>query len=78
MPERSQNLLKRSLSDQHYNPDDPDDIEEDYNEEEIRFMNTHRDISQFRIHLQVPGCLKAKRIPGGIILNRGIYEMRPR
>lgn len=78
MPERSQNLLKRSLSDQHYNPDDPDDIEEDYDETEIRFMNTHRDISQFRIHLQVPGCLKAKRIPGGIILNRGIYEMRPR
>lgn len=44
--------------------------------DELNFINTKRDISGFKIGLEVPGKLKQQRIPGGVILKSEKYIMR--
>ena len=44
--------------------------------DELDFINTKRDISDFKIGLEVPGKLKQQRIPGGVILKSEEYIMR--
>ena len=44
--------------------------------DELGFINTKRDISDFKIGLEVPGKLKQQRIPGGVILKSEDYIMR--
>lgn len=70
MPERSKELFIDSLSGRYRN---------DYNYTEIEeeFISKKRCLEDFKIGLIVPGSLKPKRIPGGIILVNGYYEMRP-
>lgn len=44
--------------------------------DELDFINTKRDISDFKIGMEVPGKLKQQRIPGGVILKSEKYIMR--
>ena len=70
MPERSKELFIDSLTGR---------FRKDYNytEAELDFIKDKRELEDFKIGLIVPGSLKPKRIPGGIILVNGYYEMRP-
>ena len=47
-----------------------------WEEEEKEFMSTKRTLKDFKIGLKVPGKLRPKRIPGGILLVDTTYEMR--
>lgn len=48
-----------------------------YSQEEEQFINQKRELSDFKVGLQIPtGRLKPKRIMGGILLIDGPYEMR--
>lgn len=49
----------------------------EYTEAELNFLKTPRKITDFQVGLVVPGALKPKRIPGGVILQNGEYEIRP-
>lgn len=49
----------------------------DLTEEERQFVNTNRDITDFKVGLVIPGMLKARQIPGGILLVSCPYTMRP-
>lgn len=40
------------------------------------FLRSNLGLEDFKVGLSVPGCLKAKTIKGGIVLNEGYYEMR--
>lgn len=44
--------------------------------DELDFINMKRDITDFKIGLEVPGKLKQQRIPGGVILKSEKYIMR--
>lgn len=68
MPERSKQLFIASMSE---NPN----IEVN-NEEEKKFISTHRNLADFKIGLIVPGKLLPKRIRGGTLLVETTYEMR--
>ncbi len=46
------------------------------NQQEIDFMKIHLDLTDFRVGLRVPGSLKPRRIPGGILLITDYYTMR--
>lgn len=46
-------------------------------EEEKAFTKEHRDITDFRVGLEVPGQLKARQIKGGVLLVNQCYKMRP-
>lgn len=49
----------------------------EYTKAELAFLDTPRTINDFKVGLVVPGSLKPKRIPGGVILQDGEYELRP-
>ena len=70
MPERSKNLFLSSMT--GIAPADS----EKYDEEELSFTKTKREITDFKEGLVVPGKLMPKRIEGGIILVSTNYEMR--
>lgn len=44
-------------------------------EEELEFIHTKRELSDFKVGLTVPGKLMAKQIPGGTLLVKTTYEM---
>lgn len=44
---------------------------------EREFTATSRTIEDFKVGLEVPGMLKARQIPGGVLLIPGTYRMRP-
>ena len=44
--------------------------------EEIEFLKTKRELTDFKIGLKVYGKLIPKRIKGGIVLIKTTYEMR--
>lgn len=68
MPERSQKLLIKSLNGQ--SPQETD------TEQEKEFLKQHRTLTDFRIGLEVPDCLKARQIEGGTLLVETTYKMR--
>ena len=68
MPERSKQLFIASMNE---NPNI--DVN---NEEEKKFISTHRNLVDFKIGLIVPGKLLPKRIRGGTLLVETTYEMR--
>ena len=68
MPERSQQLMKRSL-----NGDRPKDTD---TEAEKEFLQKQRTIADFKVGLEVPDCLKARQIEGGTLLVETNYKMR--
>lgn len=48
-----------------------------WNEEERDFARTKREITDFKVGLQVPGKLTPVHMPGGVVLERTMYELRP-
>lgn len=68
MPERSQKLLIKSL-----NGDEPEQTD---TPQEKEFLKQHRTLTDFRIGLEVPDCLKARQIDGGTLLVETTYKMR--
>lgn len=46
-------------------------------EEEEEFVNKDHSINDFQIGLTIPGTLKARQIPGGVLLINGDYKMHP-
>lgn len=72
MPEKCKKLFLKSLSDDHSKVDDG----EQYTKEEIDFLQTKREITDFDIGLKVPGKLLPKRIIGGIVLVDSTYQIR--
>ena len=50
--------------------------DEKYNEDDLEFLKTSRNLSDFKVGLRVPGKLMPTRIKGGILLVEGFYEMR--
>lgn len=70
MPKKCKNLFELSM--QGYLPKDDDK----FSDEELKFLSTKRDYTDFKVGLIVPGKLMPKRIEGGIILVDTPYEMR--
>lgn len=46
-------------------------------DDEKEFVQEQRTFEDFKVGLRIPGMLKAKAIPGGTLLDKGDYEMRP-
>lgn len=78
MPQRCKDLFERSLKDE---PITEDELQ-NYNAEQIRFLfdtkgnQIHRQLTDFKIGLQVAGKLVPKRIRGGTLLVETDYTMR--
>lgn len=70
MPQRSKELLKHSIN------QDWKESQEEFTEDEIKFMKKKRTIKNFKRGLKVPGKLRPKRIPGGVVLVDVDYEIR--
>ena len=70
MPDKCKNLFLKSL--EGYTPTD----EDKYTEEEIEFISTKRELTDFDIGLTVPSKLRPKRIRGGVLLVETTYKMR--
>lgn len=70
MPEKCKNLFLKSM--EGYVPKEGDN----YDEDELEFLQTKREITDFKVGLVVPGKLLPKRIRGGIVLTPTTYEMR--
>ena len=70
MPQKCKDLFEKSM--QGYEPSEDDE----YTEEEIEFLQTKREMSDFKVGLRVPGKLRPVRIRGGILLVDTPYEMR--
>lgn len=68
MPEKCKELFINSMTGEYE--------ESNYNEDEIRFMNAHHTIDDFKVGLTVPSKLMPKRITGGIVLKDTTYEIR--
>ena len=49
---------------------------DNYTQNELKFLETKRDYSDFKDGLCVPGKLLPKRIKGGVLLVDTTYEMR--
>ena len=71
MPDKSKDLFVMSMT-----QDFPEDFEEKYTKIEKEWAKEKRDLEDFRIGLSVPGKLRPKRIPGGIVLVNTPYIMR--
>ena len=70
MPEKSKQLFLHSVL--GTKPDNYDEL----SEEEKIFIDTKREITDFKLGLIVPGKLLPKRILGGVVLLDTTYEMR--
>ena len=70
MPKKCKDLFELSMN--GYEPQENDN----YNEEELEFLATKRELTDFKIGLRVPGKLRPMRIRGGVLLVDTPYEMR--
>ena len=70
MPERCKDLFIKSL--QGYTPKP----EDNYSEEQLKFLETKRELTDFTTGLTIHGKLLPKRIRGGVLLVDTTYEMR--
>ena len=70
LPERARENLRKSL--EGYRIGEGDKL----TEEEKQFINERHTIDDFKPGLKIPGVLKPKRIPGGVILENKIFEVR--
>lgn len=62
--------------DEYYLEDDDCYVKFLTNEKE--FLRHPKTLEDFKVGIQVPGALRPKRMPGGIVLENGLYEMRLR
>lgn len=75
MPESCKQLFLESL--QEHTTEELEQMEkEGRDKEEIEFLKTKRELTDFKIGLKVYGKLIPKRIKGGIVLIKTTYEMR--
>lgn len=70
MPQKCKDLFNKSM--QGYKVKESDN----YTQSELKFLETKRDYSDFKVGLCVPGKLLPKRIKGGVLLVDTTYEMR--
>ena len=70
MPDKCKNLLRMSI--EGYD----DEEYKKLNKEEKEFVDTKRELTDFKVGLVVPSKLLPKRINGGVILQTTTYEMR--
>lgn len=70
MPQKCKDLFNKSM--QGYEVKESDN----YTQNELKFLATKRDYSDFKVGLCVPGKLLPKRIKGGVLLVDTTYEMR--
>lgn len=70
MPDKCKDLLVKNI--EGYKPQEGDGL----TAEEVAFLAIPFDLTKFTVGLRVPGKLMPKRIPGGIVLKEGYYEMR--
>lgn len=70
MPQKCKDLFNKSM--RGYKPKESDK----YTQSELKFLETKRDYSDFKVGLCVPGKLLPKRIKGGVLLVDTTYEMR--
>ena len=68
MPQRSKKLFLQACGE--------DEGSEPENEMEREFLAEHRSIEDFKIGLCVPGKLRPKRIPGGIVLVDTTFQFK--
>lgn len=73
MNDECKNLFLRSLNGEKTNEED---IEKGMSKEKQDFINTKRDITDFKIGLKIPAKLIPKHIAGGVLLVDTTYEMR--
>lgn len=76
MPDRSKLLFIRSITKGPLTEEEKQ--KEKLSPAELQFLETKRDMTDFKIGLVVPGKLIPKRIPGGVVLTETSYEMRAR
>lgn len=75
MPEKCKDLFEQSMSGEYKE-------RSEYNEDEIKFLydkndnKIKREYSDFKVGIKIPGKLRPKRIPGGVLLVETPYEMR--
>ena len=74
MPKRCKQLFELSM--EGHVPDEAEAKEKNYTVDDLEFLQTKRDLSDFTYGLAVPGKLYPKRIRGGVLLVEGYYEMR--
>ena len=70
MPQKCKDLFVKSM--QGYEPKEDDK----FTEQELEFLQTKRELEDFKIGLKIPGKLMPKRIRGGVLLVDTTYEMR--
>lgn len=70
MPQKCKDLFNKSM--QGYEAKESDN----YTQSELKFLETKRNYSDFKVGLCVPGKLLPKRIKGGVLLVDTTYEMR--
>ena len=71
MPELCKQLFEWSMQGEF-----PEEEREYLTEEELEFLKTKRELTDFRIGLKVPGKLLPRHIQGGVVLVETTYEMR--
>lgn len=69
LPEYCKNLFLASL-------DTDPEIDSHWSPEEISFAKTHREITDFKNGLVIPGKLVPRRMPGGVVLTKTAFELR--
>lgn len=74
MPERSKKLVRCALTGKPLLKEDgtPDKLWPD----EVAFLQKPLRLTDFCVGLEVPGALKAKQLPGGVVLKRGTFKIR--
>ena len=70
MPKRSKELFLHSIF------QDYEGKEGEFTDEELKFIKKKRTLNDFKRGLKVPGKLRPKRIPGGVVLVDVDYEIR--
>lgn len=70
MPQKCKDLFNLSMKGYKEKEDD------NYTEEERKFLRVKRDLTHFKVGLKVTGKLRPMRIRGGILLVETTYEMR--
>lgn len=76
MPERCKTLFELSITQPKKEVYEEFTKKYDYDETELKFAHTKRDLSDFKRGIVIPGKLVPKRVPGGILLTPIPYEMR--
>ena len=70
MPQKCKDLFELSMK--GYEKKEGDN----YTDEELEFLQTKREMSDFKLGLKIPGKLMPKTIKGGVVLVNTTYEMR--